>query len=76
MRKLGREEMKAYQAPFPTVAGGKPIRQWPRTHDLELIELLGTDWTFGHFSEQIESSGISFDYSLREPGCQTGSYNS
>ena len=30
VRKLSREEMKAYRAPFPTVASRKPIRQWPR----------------------------------------------
>ncbi len=30
VRKLSPEEMKAYRAPFPTVASRKPIRQWPR----------------------------------------------
>ena len=30
VRKLGPEEMKAYRAPFRTVASRKPIRQWPR----------------------------------------------
>ena len=36
------------------------------THDLELVDLVGTDWTFGHFTEQIQSVGIRFDYRLRD----------
>ena len=36
------------------------------THDLELVDLLGPDWTFGHFSEQTQSAGIRFDYQLRD----------
>lgn len=30
VRKLEPEEVRAYRAPFPTVASRKPIRQWPR----------------------------------------------
>ncbi|MEX2608830.1 MAG: transposase, partial [Gemmatimonadota bacterium] len=45
-------------------AGGAPL---PGTHDVELAELLRERWTAGHFREEVEDSGVRFDYSIR-PG--------
>jgi haloalkane dehalogenase len=30
VRPLGREEMAAYKAPYPTIGSRRPLRQWPR----------------------------------------------
>jgi hypothetical protein len=40
------------------------------THDLELLELLGSNWEFWHFRETIDDRGASFDYRIR-PGASS-----
>ena len=37
------------------------------THDIELTELLKSEYTNNHFREQMESDGVHFDYKLK-PG--------
>lgn len=36
------------------------------THDLELAELLASDYTSMHFSERVGALGLEFDYKLKE----------
>jgi hypothetical protein len=40
------------------------------THDLELLELLGSNWEFWHFRETSGDSGARFDYRIR-PGASS-----
>ncbi len=57
------------------VAAGKAVLQhlnrgnhllMVATHDLELLDLLGEEFTFVHFRESVDEGGLSFDYRLRD----------
>ena len=36
------------------------------THDIELTELLDTEYSLYHFSELVKDNGVDFDYTLKE----------
>ncbi len=56
------------------VSGGKAVLSWLNrgdnlvfvsTHDIELTELLEGEYSLYHFSEQVDSRNISFDYKIK-----------
>ena len=47
-------------------------RVFVTTHDIELQDLLGSNFIMYHFSEQVEDGKFFFNYKIKEGPCTSG----